>query len=194
MIRRKVLMIHSGGIQEPHQGSYDLMIYLRTSLGDGYEVLFPYMPDPEEPAYQTWKKTLAHALTEASDGVILVGHSLGASVILKFLSETSHPPRIAGIFLIATPYWTHKPDWDASEYILQPNFARLLPPVEPIIFYHSKDDEVVPYSHVLKYAAKLPNARVRTFQQQGHLYRKGIPELIEDIKKCMDDKLKNHGI
>jgi predicted alpha/beta hydrolase family esterase len=36
---------------------------------------------------------------------IVVGHSLGGSFMLKFLVEEEPRNRIAGIFLIAAPYW-----------------------------------------------------------------------------------------
>jgi hypothetical protein len=36
---------------------------------------------------------------------ILIGHSLGGSFLLKYVSEEKIGKTIAGIFLIATPYW-----------------------------------------------------------------------------------------
>jgi len=36
---------------------------------------------------------------------ILIGHSLGGSFLLKYVSEEKIAKTVAGIFLIATPYW-----------------------------------------------------------------------------------------
>jgi uncharacterized protein len=74
--------------------------------------------------------------------VILVGHSLGGSVLLKYLSEEKIQ-LVAGLFLIAAPYWGAK-HWQASEYRLQEDFTSNLLKELPISFYYSRDDDVVP--------------------------------------------------
>jgi pimeloyl-ACP methyl ester carboxylesterase len=43
--------------------------------------------------------------------IILVGHSLGASMLLKHLSEHEALRRIRGVFLLATPFWPGDEDW-----------------------------------------------------------------------------------
>nr|WP_235788441.1 alpha/beta hydrolase [Salipaludibacillus sp. CUR1] len=45
------------------------------------------MPNPENPEYILWKKQLEKELDKLNGDVILVGHSLGGSVLLKYLSE-----------------------------------------------------------------------------------------------------------
>lgn len=178
---KQVLFIHSGGSQGPHEGSNDLVAYLRQMLGSGYEVLYPKMPDPENPRYAQWKTLLAKELASLHGDVILVGHSLGGSVLLKYLSEEICPIPIAGLFLIAAPYWG-KPHWQVDEYTLQENFSNMLPSIPRIFLYHSRNDEVVPFRHMCFYAGKLPNAVVRKFDIRRHLFSTGLPELIDDIK------------
>lgn len=87
--------------------------------------------------------------------VILVGHSLGGSILLKYLSEANVEESIAGIFLIATPYWGAE-DWQVDEYALHDSFATRLPKAPPIFFYHSDNDDLVPFAHLALYAEKLP--------------------------------------
>ena len=180
-IMKEVLFVHSAGPQGHHEGSDYLVRYLIDALGPGYRVAHPVMPDPENPHYKDWRTTLRKGLASTGDELILVGHSLGASVLLKYLSEEKVNPRIAGLFLIGAVYWG-KEDWDVKEYVLKRNFKSKLPPIEKIFLYHSRDDEVVPVSHVRYYAEELPNATVREFAHRGHLFGKGLPELIEDIK------------
>jgi uncharacterized protein len=126
-MRKQVLFIHSGGAQGPHEGSNDLVHYLQSMLGPRYEVLYPQMPNPEAPEYVQWKVLLAKELDKLDDGVILVGHSLGGSVLLKYLSEEPCHKGIAGLFIVAAPYWG-KEDWEVEEYILRKDFGRSFRP------------------------------------------------------------------
>ena len=178
---KEVLFIQCAGPQGHHEGSDYLVTYLRNALGPGYQVLFPEMPDPENPHYKRWKGKLKKELASTDDKLILVGHSLGASVILKFLSEETFQKSISGLFLIGAVYWGKK-DWEVKEYILSKDFSSKLPPIPKIFLYHSKDDEVVPVDHLRYFAEVLPNARVREFNGRGHLFGRGLPELVEDIK------------
>ncbi len=180
-IMKEVFFVHSAGPQGHHEGSDYLVRYLIEGLGPGYRVSHPVMPDPENPHYKDWRTRLRIELDSTGDELILVGHSLGASVLLKYLSEEKVNPRIAALFLISAVYWG-KEDWDVKEYVLKRNFNLKLPPIEKIFLYHSRDDEVVPVSHVRYYAEVLPSATVREFAHRGHLFGKGLPELIEDIK------------
>ena len=180
-LMREILFVHSVGPQGHHEGSDYLVSYLIDALGSGYHLSRPDMPDPENPHYAGWKTRLKKEIAAKGDGLILVGHSLGASVLLKFLSEEKVHQRIDGLFLISAVYWG-KEDWDVEEYVLKRNFASNLPPIKKIFLYHSRDDEVVPVSHVRYYAEDLPKASVREFEHRGHLFGKGLPELVEDIK------------
>jgi uncharacterized protein len=98
--------------------------------------------------------------------VYLVGHSLGGSVLLKYLAEagmdrvlvpTPASITIAGLFLLAVPFWG-TPDWEVDAYALPEGFAARLPPGLPVLLYHCRDDAVVPFAHLALYAQHLPHA------------------------------------
>jgi predicted alpha/beta hydrolase family esterase len=181
-MKKEILFVHSAGPQGHHEGSDYLVRYLVDALGTGYRIWLPDMPDPENPHYVDWRGRLKKELASIEDELILVGHSLGASVLLKYLSEEKLPQRIAGLFLIGAVYWGKK-NWEVKEYVLKRNFYSKLPPIGGIFLYHSSDDEVVPISHVRYFANELPNATVREFEHRGHLFGRGLPELVEDIKR-----------
>ena len=180
-MKKQVLFVHSGGAQGLHEGSNDLVGYLREELGDDYEVLYPIMPDPECPEYITWKMLLARELARLRGEAILVGHSLGGSVLLKYLSEEPFEKLVAGLFVIAAPYWGKK-DWRVEEYVLRDDFSSRLAKIPQIFLYHSPDDEVVPFAHLKSYAEKLPDAIARETENRRHLFNRGLPELVTDIK------------
>ena len=181
-MKKEILFVHSAGPQGHHEGSDYLVRYLIDALGTGYRMWLPDMPDPENPHYVDWRARLKKELASIEDGLILVGHSLGASVLLKYLTEEKLQQPIAGLFLIGAVYWGKK-DWEVKEYVLKRNFSARLPPIGRIFLYHSSDDEVVPISHVRYFANELPNATVREFEHCGHLFGRGLPELVEDIKR-----------
>ena len=190
MEKNKIVFIHSAGSQGPNEGSNNLVNYIQQSLGEEYVVIHPIMPEPENPSYEKWKFQVAKELEVISGEVILIGHSLGGSVLLKFLSEENFKTPIAGLFLIATPYWGKK-DWKVEEYILHDDFALRLPAILNIFLYHSLDDEWVPFEHLRYYQQKLSQATIRALEGRGHSFDKNnFPELIHDIKSAARARLK----
>lgn len=181
MRKKQVLFVHSGGPQGLHEGSSDLLAWLKLALGRPYEVFCPPMPDPEQPVYENWKTTLEKQLADLDNGLILIGHSLGGSVILKFLSEEKISKRIDGLFMVGSPFWGRQ-NWNVNEYILKKNFATFLPEIPGIFIYHSKQDAVVPFKHLSYYATKLPFATIRAIESSEHLFSGGLPEMAYDIK------------
>ena len=113
--------------------------------------------------------------------VILVGHSAGGAVLLKFLLRENIAKPIAGIFLISIPYWGPE-DEENEEYTLHEGFASQLPKGVPIFLYHSRDDEWVPFEHLAKYAEKMPQATIREFDDRGHQFHNDLSEVAADIK------------
>jgi serine hydrolase len=180
-MKRQVLFVHGGG-----QGAYEedrkLAASLRNALGTAYEVRYPKMPDEDRPEYEAWKDQIARELAGLDSEVILVGHSLGASILLKYLSDEKVERPIAGIFLVAPPYWGAE-DWEVSEYALREAFASRLPKELPVFFYHSRDDEWVPFTHLALYRAKLPQATIHEFDGRGHQLDDDLSEVAQDIKR-----------
>ncbi|MCI0712103.1 MAG: alpha/beta hydrolase [Chloroflexi bacterium] len=170
-------------LQGAGKGAYDvdgiLVASLRDSLGDNYEVFYPRMPDEDNPTYKLWKNRLATEFLALGDEVIVVGHSLGGSVALKYLSEGDVSNDILGMFLLAMPYWGAE-DWEVDEYILQDDFAENLPDV-PIFLYHCLDDDVVPFSHLRLYADRMPDVRLREFAEGGHQFNDDMSAVATDI-------------
>lgn len=181
-MKKEIIFVHSAGPQGYQEGSDFLVSYLRESLGSSYELRSPMMPNPENPHFRPWSGKLEKVLTSVeNDNVVLIGHSLGGSVLLKFLSESSFKKNISGLFLIAVPYWGSV-NWEVDEFELTKNFSLKLPNIDEVFLYHSSDDEVVPLEHMTHYAEKFPKAKVRALNHTGHLFSNGLPELVMDIK------------
>ena len=75
-------------------------VRLASMVLSGSEVL--RMPKPAEPKHDAWARRIAELIGDTTNPV-LVGHSFGASVLLKYLAEASRRPSFTGLFLVATP-------------------------------------------------------------------------------------------
>lgn len=180
-MKKEVLFIHSAGPQGPDEGSSKLVAYLHTALGAGYLLRCPALPEPENPRYEAWKGTIYRELGVPGSEVILIGHSLGASIVLKYLSEEPCKRSIAGLFLIATPYWGTR-GWEMDEFLLREDFVSRLPFIPKVFLYHSRNDEWVPFGHLAHYVKKFPQATVRKIDGGEHEFANGLPEVANDIK------------
>jgi predicted alpha/beta hydrolase family esterase len=186
-MKTQVLFIQGGG-----EGAYEedgkLVASLRNALGDAYEVRYPQMPNERDPDYEPWKVKIGKELTALEGKVILIGHSLGASFLLKYLAEEKIEKATAGIFLMATPYWGGD-GWQYEGYervTLPEDFASKLSGGVSIFLYHHRDDEIVPFTHLALYAEKLPQATIRALDGGGHQLNNDLSEVAADIAGLKD--------
>ncbi|MES2826746.1 MAG: alpha/beta hydrolase [Bacteroidota bacterium] len=180
-MKKQILFAHSAGKQDgPGQGSYDLVVYLRKALGEDYEVLFPLIENPEAPTYEMFKTLFKHQFDAITEPVILIGHSLGGSMLLKYLSEETIDIEIAGVFLIAIPQWSSD-GWDVASFALKKDFETTLPALGSVFFYQGTRDPVVPLAHLNFYKAHLKNAVFRELEVGDHAFQNGLPELVGDL-------------
>jgi predicted alpha/beta hydrolase family esterase len=180
---KDILFIHGGG-----EGAYEedglLVTSLQNALGAAYAVRYPKMPLEESAGYSDWKTQIAKELAGLDNEVTLVAHSVGGSILLKYLSEEQVGKSVDGLFLLASPYFGGDENWNYPEMNLPQDFATKLPVIPQIFLYHSRDDEVVPFTHLALYAAKLPQAAVRIFDGRGHQLGNDLTEVAEDLKKA----------
>lgn len=180
-MKKQVLFIHSAGPQGIHQGSSGLIAHLQEQLGEAYYVISPGMPENLDCAL--WKAQIASEIEALDEELLLIGHSLGGSVLLKYLSEEGCKRTVSGLFLVAAPYWGKDDDWQHEEYTLSKSFAAKLPHISKLILYHSRHDPIVPFAHAQHYAKQLPQAVTRAYEGDDHYFGEGLPELADDIKR-----------
>lgn len=116
----------------------------------------------------------------------LVGHSIGGSVLLKYLCERPAPKRLIGLYAVAAPYWGADDAWTWDEMTLPTGAAARLAGDWPLVLYHSRDDEIVPFAHLSLYAAKLPRAMVREYDGRGHQFGNDLAAVAADIVRYLD--------
>lgn len=155
---------------------------LVPALGEDWEMLSPAMPAKHNARYDEWSVWFEKVIPYMRDDVILVGHSMGAIFLAKYLNERTMPVHVAGAFLVAPPY-----DDESEEYLdgfkISKPLTRLAQHVKNIFIYHSEDDSVVPFTELAKYQRALPAATIRTFTDRDHFFAQPeFPELVKDIR------------
>lgn len=179
-MNKHVLFIQGGGGKEDYEADAKLVASLREALGEAYTVHYPLLSDESSPDLGR-KKQIGKEISLIQGEIILAAHSLGASMLLKYLSEAEVKKEIAGIFLISAPFWSGDEDWKQA-FKLQKNFADNLPEDVPVFLYHCRDDEEIPFDHLGFYAEKLPQATVREIASGGHQLNNDLSLVAKDIK------------
>jgi len=180
---KQVLFVHGAG-EGAYEADKKLAESMRKALGADYEVHYPAMIDEDNAPYEQWKHQIEKEMAGMQGSIILVGHSVGASVIIKIMSETEVKKPLAGIFLISSPYWGGD-GWRYEGYeklALPKDVAAKLPTGMPIFLYHCRDDEVVPFDHLALYAQIFPQATVRKIDKGGHQVNNDLSVVARDIK------------
>jgi predicted alpha/beta hydrolase family esterase len=180
-MKKPIILFIQGGGEGAYKADKKLALFLQEALKDVYVINYPRMPDENNPDYETYKAKIDEELKKIDIEVVLVGHSLGSCFLLKYLSEKRTDKEIAGIFLIATPFWGDG-GWQYEGFRLDNDFAAKLPTKAPIFFYHSTDDETVPFSHLALYAKKIPRAKICEIVGRGHQLDNDLSEIVRDIK------------
>lgn len=177
---KQILFIHGAG-----DGGYEadkaLVASLQAVLGKEYMISFQEMRWDESVPDFGWTKQIGEKIAKADNDLILLGHSFGASMLLKYLSENVVNKTIEGVFLMATPFWSGKEEWKAG-LKLKTGFAANLPADVPFFLYHCKDDDEVPISHFDQYKQKLTRANFREIKSGGHQLGNDLTLIAENIR------------
>lgn len=155
---------------------------LAEKLGSSFKVLLLEMPNWQDAKYLEWKIWFEKALAVSGNAPVVIGHSLGGIFLIKYFSESVSPKKVAGIFLVGTPYRTFAEDPDFGDFALKRPPHRLKHLGARVLFYHSQDDPFVAYADVKKYQDALPEAVIKTFKNRGHFTQDNLPEIAEGIR------------
>jgi predicted alpha/beta hydrolase family esterase len=177
---KQVLFIQGGGEGVHDQWDNKLVASLADKLGDSYEISYPRMPREDDPSYLAWRMAIAKAIAGLSDNPTLVGHSVGATILVNALAEGPLQKNLAGIFLIATPF-IGPGGWPSDDIKPAPNLGARLPANTPIIFYHGSKDETAPVAHIELYKQAIPQAHVRRLDGRDHQLNNDLSEVAADI-------------
>ena len=178
---KQVLFIQGGGAGAHDEWDNKLVDSLRRELGPGYGVRYPRMPNEADPTYARWKTALAAEIANLDHGAILIGHSIGGTILISALAEAPPKRRLAGVFLIAAPF-IGADGWPSDDITPTADLGKQLPPKMPIHLYHGSADETAPVAHLDLYAAAIPGAIVHRLEGRDHQLNNDLAEVAEGVR------------
>lgn len=200
--RKQILIIRGGETFEKIDDFYE---YLRTvkirnpendrnwrdwiiwALSDKFDVVAPLMPSKQNADYIAWKIWFERYLDQITDSdPIIIGHSLGATFLLKYFSENTFSKKIKQLHFIAPlirdefSLYLEKLgsfNFDTTKISVVKDIAKC------IHIWHSKDDDVVPFANAELVKSFLPSAVMHVFDDRKHFNQPAFVELLLEIQK-----------
>jgi len=145
--------------QRAHGRPIEVSGYLTQTARDTLE----NCNDWDEPVYAAWARRLSEALDRCREPVLLIGHSLGTSLVMRW-AHTAKTHTVAGAFLVAPT------DRDRFEKDPARGFGPMLlrPLPFPSMVLASRNDERVSFERAQAFATAW-GSRLVDVGPQGHI-------------------------
>ncbi|MFA5270449.1 MAG: alpha/beta fold hydrolase [Patescibacteria group bacterium] len=148
----------------------------------GDKAIVPTLPNPDKPQLGEWLATLKAAIQENGEGV-LIGHSLGGVLAMRYLEQGGHPEKIV---LVAVPFaqlpnipgidnFLETP-WDISSEQLQS---------AKFVVIGSEDDPYVPVKHIKSWA-NYSDVEPVLFKDRRHFGRNHAGQVQTEFPEILD--------
>ncbi len=170
-----------GGGAGAHDGwDNKLVASLERELGAAYRVRYPAMPNEADPTYAKWKAALEQEFATLEDGACLLGHSIGATILIATLAGLEAKRTFGGVFLIAAPFigWG---GWPSDAIAPMDNLGLYLPEGLPVFLYHGTEDPIVPVAHLDLYAKAIPQAQGKRLAGRDHALNNDLKDIAADV-------------
>jgi len=177
---RQILFIQGGGAGAHDQWDDKLVESLRRGLGDGREVRYPRMPDEDDPNYARWVEAIRREIAGLDDGAVVVGHSVGGTLLINALAEQAPERKLAAIVLIAAQF-VGAGGWPSDEFELPSDLGARLPQGVPVHVFHGLEDETAPPSHAHLYASAIPQAQLHLLPGRDHQLNNDLANVAKAI-------------
>lgn len=189
-----VLLVHGTG----GNGRKHWFGWLADNLREqGYEVIAPDLPNPDKPVLEEWLEELDKYKNKIDENTIIIGHSLGSPVSLRFINSLNK--KIDKLILVASI--GKRADWekyaknnpgDPVENIkniseMEIDFENIKKNVRDVIYYYSDNDQYI-QSEVNEYYKANMEAEYRLRRGYNHFSvttsgMSEFPELLSEIEK-----------
>lgn len=157
---------------------------LAEDLGQNFEVIMPPMPNKQNAKFAEWSIWFERHFAYLHDGVVLMGCSLGAMFLAKYLTLHTLPFQPKAVFLMAGAYGLPGfADKDCGDFLIEPEKVAIACEPYKTVIFHSKDDPVVPFEHAEALNAAMPSAELLTFIDKNHFLIPEFPELLAKLKE-----------
>lgn len=140
----------------------------------------PEMPHAFEPDYIIWKQEFERY--DILPKTILVGHSTGASFVVRWLSE-QRAVAVGKVVLVAPSLHLNRKDDAFYDFTIDPKLAQR---TKGLVIFYAPDDSQNIVASVQILAQTIPGTTVREFPGYGHfthldMKTNEFPELIKEL-------------
>ncbi len=199
--KKQIIFIHGGSafknsedfyeylkikILDPFKNTKKWTDTLEIDLGDDYEIFKPNMPFSLGADYKAWKIWFEKYFEFIiSDNLILIGHSLGGTFLLKYLSENSFPRKVIQLHLVAPAVIDEDGEIEklsSFEFDIL-RIYKINNICAEIHLWHSEDDPVVSIINSKIIKENISRAELHIFKDKKHFNELEFPEILEVIKK-----------
>jgi pimeloyl-ACP methyl ester carboxylesterase len=115
-------------------------------------------------------------------GAVVVGHSVGGTVLVHVLCEMPSQRDLGAVVLLAAPF-VGAGGWPSDEFALPPDLGERLPWGVPVHVLHGLEDQTVPPSHADLYAGAIPQAHVHRLPGRDHQFNDDLAHVANLIKR-----------
>jgi pimeloyl-ACP methyl ester carboxylesterase len=178
---RQILFIQGAGESTHDEWDDKLVDSLRAELGAEFEVRYPRMPSEDDPSASTWVPAIRQAIAALDDGAVVVGHSVGGTILVLALMDDPPGPRLGAIVLLATPF-VGAGGWPGDEFELPNDLGTRLPTAVPIHVFHGLDDDTAPPAHADLFARAIPQAQIHRLPGRDHQLGNDLGEVAAVIR------------
>lgn len=178
----QLLFVQGGGAGTHDEWDNKLVASLERELGPACDIRYPRMPAADEPNYTAWKATLEKEFATLDDHAMLVGHSVGGTILINVLAEQPSGRRFGAVFLIAAPF-VGEGGWPSDDVTSPPDLGARLPHGMPVHLFHGLNDDTAPVAHADLYARAMPQARVHRLPGRDHQLNNDLTEVAVAIKE-----------
>lgn len=179
--RTQILFIQGGGPGVHDEWDARLVESLIGVLGAGYEVRYPRMPAEDDPSYARWGPAIKREMNALDNGAVLVGHSVGGTVLIHALSEMPLKRSLGAIVLLAAPF-VGAGGWPGDEFELPADLGERLPRGVAVHAFYGLEDRTVPPLHADLYARAIPQAHVHRLPGRDHQLNDDLSCIANSIK------------
>lgn len=177
---QQVLFIQGGGAGVHDEWDDKLVNSLSRELGEGYEVRYPRMPDEDDPSHARWSPAIRREVAELEDDAVVVGHSVGGTILIHALAEQPPARRLAALVLIAAPF-VGPGGWPGEEFDLPDDLGAKLPHGARVHVFHGLEDDTAPPAHADLYARAIPQALVHRLPGRDHQLNNDLSDVARVI-------------
>jgi pimeloyl-ACP methyl ester carboxylesterase len=181
----EVLFIQGGG-ENVHDGWDDeLVADLRRKLGSSFEIVYPRMPNEADPHFSAWRQEIERHFDGLGDGVIVIGHSIGGSMLAAILGERrlQKPPHV---MILASAPFIGTGGWLSDEITRMDDLGARVAPDLMVHIFQGLADQTAPPAHADLYARAVPQAHVHKLPGRDHQLNNDMREIAHTVRSLSE--------